>query len=44
MFKIRHHHGVEVDELTTPGGVDGGRGSLYVTGPVFGQGSLVKYH
>lgn len=43
LFKIRRHRGYEVDELITPGGVDGAKGSLYVTGPVFGPGSLVRY-
>lgn len=38
----RHTHELLAGQLVTPGGVDATRGALYLTGPVFGPGSLSK--
>lgn len=32
------------DQLITPGGVDAAGGHVYVTGPIFGPGALMKIH
>ena len=46
LFRIGGHHGgikeLVPDQLTQPGGVDVSRGDIYLTGPVFGPGSLMK--
>ncbi len=44
LFRIRGHHHEELvpGQLRQPGGVDVSRDDIYLTGPVFGPGSLMK--
>ncbi len=44
LFRISGHHIEELvpGQLTQPGGVDVSRDGIYLTGPVFGPGSLMK--